>query len=89
MLEKPEQFLSDPENTVPWQNCEFPLILSNVMYLTAKFHKLYDQQVSFRRHLHPLMSVMGVTACAAILNTCFFIVLLNVVTKTIEGGPHL
>ena len=89
MLEKPEQILSGPENTVPWQNCEFPLILSNIMYLTAKFHKLYDQQVSFRRHLYPIMSVMGVSACAAILNTCFFIVLLNVVTETIEGGPHL
>ena len=50
-LEKPEQILSGPENTVQWQNCEFPLILSNIMYLTAKFQKLYDQQVSCRRHL--------------------------------------
>ena len=38
MLEKPEQILSGPENIVPWQNCEFPLTLSNIMYLTAKFH---------------------------------------------------
>ena len=89
MLQKPEQILSGPENTVPWQNCEFPLILSNIMYLTAKFRQLYDHQVSCSRHLYPLMSVMIVSACAAIFNTCFFIVLLNVVTEIIEGGPHL
>ena len=43
MLEKPGQILTGPENTVPRQNCEFPLVLSNIMYLTAKFHKLYDK----------------------------------------------
>ena len=42
MLEKPEQILSGPENTVPWQNCEFPLILGNI---TVQIKSLLTQNL--------------------------------------------